>query len=233
MIKIRTCEIWFFYFSYFIIDSDWVSVSHLGSFKPFPSFISPLPLSFGMATYAEDLAAMQAAFTIMCQILLSFKGLSEYIDRALAFLNEYGKVDIPKVQDQIDKCCGGDRDNHAGYYNSEDGKFYYDQAFFAEIRESVRKPERHELQIAVDAYYSARRAVYSYAEHRDTLFRSLRDALIAYNIDLGDDGDHIATIRPAIRSIPASNNYDDRKKKYLVMCAYDEYKSYRMYRERR
>lgn len=181
-----------------------------------------------MATYAEDLAAMQAAFMIMCQILLSFKGLSEYIDRALAFLEKFGKVDILKLQDQIDKCCGCDRDNHAGYYNSEDGKFYYDQAFFAEIRKSVRKPERHELQIAVDAYYTARRAVYSHAEHRDTLFRSLRDALIACNIDLGDDGDHIAIIKPAIRSIPAaSNNDDDRKKKYLVKCAWDEYRSYR------
>lgn len=197
-----------------------------------------------MATYAEDLAAMQAAFLIVCEILLSFKGFfgslegipgkfSGPLKSGLDLLNAFGQGDVQKLGDQVCDCFG--RNGHCGYYNNEDGRVYYDKGFCFVIPEFSQDAwdSWNDLISATKTYYTTRQAVYSHAEHRNTLFRSLRDALLTYDIDLGDDGDHIAMIRPAIRSIPASNNDDDRKKKYLVMCAYDEYKSYRMYRERR
>ena len=197
-----------------------------------------------MATYAEDLAAVQAAFLLVCQILLRFKGFfgslggipgkfSGPLESGLDLLNDFGRGDVQKLEDRVRDCFG--RNGHCGYYNHENGRVYYDKGLYIVIPEFSQEAwdSWNELLSATKTYYTARQAVYSHAEHRNTLFRSLRDALLAYDIDLGEDGDHIAQIRPAIRSIPASNNDDDRKKKFLVKYAWDEYSSYRMYRERR
>ena len=116
------------------------------------------------------------------------------------------------------------------------GRTYYDKNYWCPVPEFG--PDiwaiYERLKIEIEIYKAAQLVMYSYPEYRNELFQIIRRVIRdCYSIELGDDDDHIEIIRRAVYSIPETENTDDKKRMFQVICVYNEYKTYRSYVQRR